>query len=74
MPFDLKPSALFFIVFVSVIAGLLFGSELVRWIMAGALVIVAGPLWISVRRFLRQQFWQDVSTVITASDVRDCLA
>ena len=45
MPFDLKPGSLFFIAFGSAIAGLLFGSELVRWIMAGALAVVAVPLW-----------------------------
>ncbi len=46
----IRAGVLFFIVFASAIVGLLIGSELVRWIMAGALVIVAGPLWISMQR------------------------
>lgn len=46
----MKPGLLFFIVVASAIAGLLFGSELVRWLMAGALAVVAVPLYRTLGR------------------------
>lgn len=63
-----KPASLFFVVIGSSITGLVFGSDLVRWIMAAALAVVAVPLWLNVRRALLQQFWRDVERVIVASD------
>ena len=50
MPFDLKPGSLFFIVMASAISGLLFGSELVRLLIAAALALVAVPFWVSTER------------------------
>lgn len=41
----MKTGSLFFIVVASAIIVLLLGSETVRWLMAGALAVVALPLW-----------------------------
>lgn len=46
----LRTGALFFIVLASAIVGLIFGSELVRWLMAGALAVVAVPLYLALGR------------------------
>jgi hypothetical protein len=46
----IKTGTLFFVVIASAIIGLVIGSEIVRWCMAGTLAIVAVPLWISVQR------------------------
>lgn len=49
-PRRVKTGYLFFVVVVSVIAGLIFGSQAIRWAMAGLLAITAVPLWVSMRR------------------------
>ena len=64
MPFDLKPGSLFFIAFGSAIAGLLFGSEMVRWIMAGVLTCAIVPLWVSMRRSFLAQALDDAATFL----------
>jgi len=59
---------LYFIVFASTIVGLIFGSELVRWLMAGVLVLGVLPFWGALRQFFQRQFWRDVENIIAASD------
>lgn len=51
----LRIAALYFILFGSVIVGLILGSELVRWLMAGALAIVAVPLWSAMKHSIFNQ-------------------
>lgn len=46
----MKTGMLFFIVVVSVIIGLVLGSEIIRWLMAGGLALIAVPLWKSMQR------------------------
>lgn len=46
----MKVGLLFFTVIISAIIGLVFGTEMIRWSMAGALALVAVPLWVSMRR------------------------
>lgn len=49
-PRHVKIDYLFFVVIVSAIIGLIVGSEIVRWLMAGTLAMVAVPLWVLMRR------------------------
>lgn len=65
---EFRPSSLYFVTIGSAIVGLLAGSETVRWIMAGALAVVAVPLWVNAQRFFQQKFWRDVENIISASD------
>lgn len=63
-----RAGSIFFVVIASAVAGLVFGSEIVRLVMAGVLVLGAVPLWRAIRHFFRGQFWKDVEDVIVASD------
>ena len=66
----MKSGVLFLAVLVSVITGLVCGSEAVRWVMAGLLLVGAVPLWQAMRQLFQGQFWKDVEDVIVASDAQ----
>lgn len=66
----MRTGLLFFTVIGSAIVGLVLESETARWLTAGAIAIVAVPLWITMRDRFRKQFWRDVENVIVASDER----
>lgn len=46
----MRTGAFFFAMIVSAVIGLVFGSEPFREIMAGGLLVVAVPLWLSIQR------------------------
>lgn len=73
MPFDLRPSSLFFVAFGSAIAGLLFGSEMVRWIMAGALALVAVPLYRAIGHAVFDERLDDAELAFVAEKRRRAL-
>lgn len=60
----LRIGLVFFIIFASAIIGLVFGSEQVRWFMAALLALVAGPLWVVIKKVIKEKTLSEVVSAL----------
>lgn len=63
----MRAGILFAVVISSAIIGLALDSVGIRLLIAGALAVIAVPLWLSLQRLFQKQFWRDVENIIVAS-------